>query len=114
MDPIRAIAPIIALACFAIVTLRGLLAGNPAAVTLKESLFAMFLGLVVGAIAQVLVRGVVDEHNREYAQANPIRPIGWTESEEVTEVEEAVDQPGTSTPTTGGAGGGNAQSSKKL
>jgi hypothetical protein len=114
MDPIRAIAPIISLACFALVTLRGLLAGNPAAITLKEALFAMFLGLFVGAIAQALVRGVVDEHNREYAKANPIRPIGWTEPEEITEVEEAVDERGTSAPTNGGGGGGNAQSSKKL
>jgi hypothetical protein len=110
MDPIRAIAPIIALACFALVTIRGMLAGNPAAGTLKEALFAMVLGYVVGCIAQALIRGVVDEHNAEYAKANPVRPIGWTDPSEIVEVEEFVEESGTTAP----ASGASAPEPKKL
>jgi hypothetical protein len=114
MDPVRAIAPIIALACFALVTTRGMLAGNPAASTLKEALFAMFLGFVAGSLAQMIVAAVVDEHNREYAKANPVRPVGWTAPEEIVEVEEAADEPGTTAATLTDTGGANTPTSKKL
>jgi hypothetical protein len=110
MDPIRAIAPIIALACFALVTIRGMLSGNRATGTLMEALVAMFLGFVVGCVAQALVRGVVDEHNAEYAKANPVRPIGWTDPSEIVEVEEFVEEAGTTAP----SGGASAPESKKL
>ena len=82
MDPIRAIAPILALASFALVAARGLLMQSGAANTLKDALIAMFLGLIAGTICAAIVRSVVDEHNKEYARANPVRPIGWVEPDQ--------------------------------
>lgn len=114
MDPVRAIAPITALACFTLVTTRGMFAGNPAATTLKEALFAMFLGFIAGSLAQVIVAKVVDEHNREYTKANPVRPVGWSSPDEIIEVEEAVDEPGTTAAAMTETGGANPPSSKKL
>ncbi len=77
MDPLRAIAPIVALASFAVVVARALISGTSAASALFDALFAMAVGFVVGSFASMVVRHVVDQHNKQYAEEKAIPPLAF-------------------------------------
>ncbi len=80
MDPLRAIAPIIALASFAVVVARALISGTSAAPALLDALIAMAIGFVVGVFASMVIRHVVEQHNTQYSEQKAIPPLAFNTS----------------------------------
>ena len=77
MNPLRAIAPIVALASFAVVVARALISGTSASSALFDALLAMAVGFVVGSFASMVVRHVIDQHNKKYAEEKVIPPLAF-------------------------------------
>lgn len=77
MDPLRAIAPIVALASFAVVVARALISGTSASSALFDALLAMAIGFLVGAFASMVIRHIVEQHNKKYAEQQVIPPLAF-------------------------------------
>jgi len=66
---IRTCGACLALLAFAVTILRGLEIGNPPEITLVRALWAMGIGLIVGAAIGWVGQAVVEEHNRQQSQS---------------------------------------------
>lgn len=80
MDPLRAIAPIVALASFAVVVARALISGTSAGSAMFDALAAMAIGFVVGSFVSGVVRHVVEQHNKQYVKEKEVPPLAFNTS----------------------------------
>jgi hypothetical protein len=82
--PSGVIATCFALVCFAAALLVGLFAGNPALTILWRSLLVMLGAWVVGRVVGAVVQSALDEHLKNYRDANPLPGGEHTATTETT------------------------------
>jgi hypothetical protein len=71
----KVIGSIVALAAFVVGVVSGAHAGNPAMSTLTQSLAAMAVAYGAGLGIGAVISFVLNEHNTQYALANPVPEV---------------------------------------
>lgn len=89
---VRVIAAAFGLTAFAVATLAGLMAGNPASHVLIVSIACALVGRIVGTIAGLALSHVVGQHLDHYKLDHPI-PVLLSSNTPVMEVGDAEPDP---------------------